>query len=212
MNVNFIISNHDQDAYIPHLVKIIEGFKVINPNGIICHSGPTDPDFHYLRCENHPKEPFPRMHSFNHWNKVKQGYEKIKGMGNTRYISLCSDSWLCDENAIIKIFNRMEQLKCGYGGNWWNNEFQVNPMISSDIFFADTRFGNIFEAVEPDEREFETWLHRGCVRKGIGIYIIHKREPVYPNHRHVCEALKWTMEHELDKNIANARKWGIVNV
>ena len=32
------------------------------------------------------------------------------------------------------------------------------------------------------------------------------------DHRHVCEALKWTMEHELHKNVANAKKWGIVNL
>jgi hypothetical protein len=37
---------------------------------------------------------------------------------------------------------------------------------------------------------------------------IQQRKPVHPDNRMECEKLKWTMQHQLDKNLENIRRWG----
>jgi hypothetical protein len=219
MEINVIVRVHDREEYIPHLFKVMETWQsTLKINAIVCYSGKQEPDWEYDFVSPVPTDPWPRSYSLNDWVKILRGYRRIKITGCSRFLCLCADSWLCDPSTITKTFERMEQLKCGYGGNWWNNGF-ANPGVSSDIFFADTRFGNVFEnlntfdaSAKPGEpgQCLECWIKHHCITHGIGIYIVHKREPVHPNNRFTCEALKWSMEHDLSKNLANARRWGIL--
>lgn len=220
MEVNCIIRVHDREDYVPPLFRVLESHKTVKINGIVCYDR-WRKDYDNYEWDYVPPvqtDPWPRSYSLNDWHKIIHGYHRIKITGCPRFLCLCADTWLCDESVITRTFGRMEQLKCGYGGNNWNNGF-ANPGVSCDVFFADIRFGNVFEGLDTftadaapgtDGQCLESWIRAHCYKHKIGIYIIAKREPVHPDHRFSCESIKLTAEHDLHKNLANARKWGIL--
>ena len=93
----------------------------------------------------------------------------------------------------------MENDESCYAGNHWFSE--NDQSLATDIIFANTSYGNIFESFEWDEQFFETSLYSTMVKNNYKASIIKERIPVVPNYRFSCESLKWTMEHDLKSNL-----------
>lgn len=95
----------------------------------------------------------------------------------------------------------MEKAQVPYAGNLWHHN--APGSLATDIIFADTQFGNVFESFRdrtfPD---FEITMWDTVHRLGRGYYTIKERHPVHWENRFNCKALWWTMEHSLDLNLA----------
>jgi len=200
MDINFIITAHNKEDFLPYLVKVLQSYKKIRPNPIVCYNG--------------YRSDFPctiRMTNSGHQRGDKEltlaGY-RWHQQNNTclRYIKIGIDSWLLDEDAIITIFEDMDKAEACYGGNRWEREDK--PLLATDIIFADLHHGDPFIEFAEDGPSFEWWMYEALKRRRLKTHMIWQRIPVHPDNRHVCGPLKWTMEHDLQKNIENAKKWG----
>lgn len=195
--INFIITCFNREPYWEYLEKILKSYKIIKANYVLAYNG-NDPNFNgYYVGKN-------RGHSFGEYDCIVGAYDKIIPKSN-KWIKISIDSWLLDENKILKIFSEMHENKCGFAGQYWN---RFEGDISTDIFFVDTNHGNIFEIMNKNKFPFfehNKYLEEGVFyllkKNNIKIHLIEERNPVHWENREVCLKLGWTMNHDLDKNI-----------
>ena len=202
MDVNFIITCYNREDYWPYLKKILDSYKTIVPHIAYCYSGVKEDEVCDFRCEN-------RGHIEGDTDLMIGGYNKLKNNGVNKWIKICVDSWLIDEQKIIDIFNLMDKNDFVYSGNMWTGE----RWWSTDIFFVrenDFEFMKKFTEgainyIENVDYSIEGWIRNLAVSSG-KYYIIPEREPIsggYGN-RFFVDALSWTMKHDLNENIETA--------
>jgi len=203
MKINFIVTVFDKEIYIPYLLRVINSYRIIKPEIVVVYNG-SNPDFQCtLRRPNMGHQHGDHdltMTGFNHFRTLNDGF---------RFIKIGVDSFLLDENVLIHIFETMEKERACYAGNRWHNE--DSPSLSTDVIFLDTRFGNPLNpphGMEKDADDFEQWMWKSVHRRNLKWLEIQQRKPVHPDNRMECEELKWTMHHQLDKNLDNMRNWG----
>lgn len=198
MNVNFILTCTDREEYIPHMISILANYRKIFAQFCVCYNGDKNNIYHQVNRKYLVK-------SFGDSDLTIAGYDYlIRQNDGYRFIKLSIDSWLLDGDKIIAIFEEMEKRQVPYAGNRWHGA--DHPSLSTDIFFADTRFGNVFTEL-PVSGEFEVDMWKQVERIGKGFYTIPEREPVHDTYRVEVPDLKWTMHHELEKNLRNQREW-----
>ncbi len=198
IEVNLIVTCYDKEEYLFGFLECIKEYKYIIPNVCLCYNGtlhgfPSD-----IKLTN-------QGHQLGDISLTLAGYACLKNNGVSRFLKLGIDSWLMDDSIIYKIFRSMSQSKSAYAGNYWFAE--NTPSLSTDIIFADLNFGNIFEKFEWDGRFFETSLYTTILKNKLKISFIQERIPVEPENRFECSSLKWTMEHDLKKNLINFWKY-----
>jgi hypothetical protein len=200
--VNFIITCFNRGDYWEYLKQILNNYKLIDANYILSYNGESpDPDGIYVGPN--------RGHSLGEYDCIIKGYDSLESDSH-RWIKLSVDSWLLNEEKILNIFHNMEKTQSGYAGYFWN---EPNRDISTDIFFVDNRFGNIFEIMK--EKEFPFFEHNKYLEQGVyhllnendvKIYLIEERNPIHWENREICEKLNWTMSHNLNENIEYVEK------
>jgi len=191
-SVNFILTCFDKEAYLPYALEVINSYKDIEPSICVVYNG-TDPDFDCdVRLEKNSGL------QFGDFEMTKKGFEFFQEKNDsTLFVKLSIDSWLMNEKVLIDIFHYCKTYRVPYAGNYWN----TNAQLSTDIFFADIAYGNVFEELKPDGPVFENCMFNAVARLGGRFYILHPREPVHPDNRNECKALNWVMYHELEKNV-----------
>lgn len=203
MKINFVITAFDKEIYLPHLLKVIQSYRKIEPEIVIAYNG-SQTDF---PCTVRR----PNMgHQHGDHDLTVTGFNLLKAKNDTfRFIKIGIDTFLLDESKLIKIFNVMEQEQACYAGNRWG--FEEENSYSTDVIFMDTRFGDPFNlpyGLEKEGPAYEWWLYDSIQRRNLKIHIIEERRPVHPDNRNKCEALKWTMHHQLENNLEDIKKWG----
>lgn len=190
--VNFIITCFNRESYWPHLKDLIFSYKTIEPTVCLAYNGEDEA----FECDVRLKNKGLQM---GEYELIKAGYEHLleKDVESDLFIKLSIDSWLCDEDVINKILSLMVHYKVPFAGTYWNTPEQ----LSTDIFFANIAYGNVFEDLVFDGPILESCMFNTVARLGGRFYRINEREPVHPNFRHSCPSLGWTMEHDLDKNL-----------
>ena len=204
MNINFIVTTYDKEEYLPYLVDIFKNYKKINPTYSVIYTGNKLDFSANIKIEN-------RGHSRGDYDCMIHGYLNLKNKSqSTRYIKIGIDSWLLNEDKIIEIFNKMENESCGYAGIWWDSN---KDDISTDIFFVDTRFGNIFESMIQNDvpesltHRLEVYMYQLLKFSNIKPYFITERWPTWSDFRWNCPALGWTMSHKLEENLNFLKKY-----
>ncbi len=197
MRVGVIVTCFDREAYWPYLERIIRSYSRIEPDIAYCYNGSDATHPCDVRLKNEGL-------SLGDFSLTLAGYRLLieRNTSNplTRFIKLSVDSWPCDDAALVTIFTHMEAHQACYGGNLWHRN--LDGSLSTDIFFADIRYGNIFETLiaQGHQKDFEDTMAR-AVRSLGKPYLIPERHPVHTSNRHRCEKLKWTMEHNLRANL-----------
>jgi hypothetical protein len=181
MNVNFIITCYDREAYWPHLKKLIESYKTIKANIAFCYNGMSNMDCNF-RCDN------PGL-SAGDGKMICGGFNALKNNGVHRWIKLSVDSWLCNEQVILTLLDLMDSKKLHYIGSDWDK-----TGFSTDIMFADSIFMNEFVvSFKPDIK-----LEKQCKQTAYKLGFFH----IIPNRgRSENLILGWTMQHDLKKNL-----------
>jgi hypothetical protein len=220
--INFIITVYDKEAYWPYLKNVIDSYKKIKSNYILCYSG-EDNNF---QCDIKRKNVINGGRGNNHhehscpyvdmdYNLILDGYNLLKENGVKDWIKLSVDSWLLDENKILQIFNFLENNQCVYGGNYWYTHIN----LSTDIFFVNTRDHNIFNDLYTYGPKFLDWLYYNKIPTGLenlmryivipyNHAIIMDREPMSADGtRWLCSKLGWCMSHDLGTNIEFLKKY-----
>lgn len=204
MLIGFIVTCFDREAYWPHLRRILAGYSHVRPRITYCYTG-SDADH---RCDVRLANP---GHSEGDLRMTLAGYrlllERHGNEGLHRFMKLSVDSWPCDEGMLISIARRMEALRACYGGAYWH--WNRPGSLSTDVFMAETRFGNVFEqlAAFRGPGDFETVMDKVVAATGRA-YLIPERHPVHLQNRWRCDKLKWTMSHDLQENIHYAAAVG----
>jgi len=216
MNVNFIITCYNREAYWPELKKILESYEIIKPHIALCYNG-LDENFECdFRCQYKPnggrgndRHPSGCDYADADCELTLGGYDFLKSNGVNLWVKLSIDSWLLDENKLIQILENLETQDCAYGGNVWYK----NINMSTDIFFANTKNKNIFEDIGKYGVEFFDYLYSipnpegfehlmYFISRQYDRLIIMEREPIEADvTRWFCDKLGWTMSHFLNANI-----------
>lgn len=200
MKINFIITASGREDYLPYLLAIIRGLPGIRPNIVVCYNGVMD-DF---PCQI--RQPNPGLQEGD-VNLTLAGYEYHLHMNSTRrFVKLAIDSWILDAHTLVGIFNRMMVEQCGYAGNHWHKE--GDHSYATDIIISDLAYGNVFRKLGEPADDMESRLWKSCRDQRIHVLKLVNRVPVHPHHRFECRSLGWTMHHELQRNLENARSWG----
>jgi hypothetical protein len=203
MAINFIVTCHDKEQYLPHLIGILRGYKNIWADICLCYNGSIADFACTIRRPNMGHQHGDHdltMSGYNHFKTLNDGF---------RFVKLGIDTFLLDEQIIAHIFETMERDQCCYAGNRWHGE--GTESLATDIMFLDTRFGNPLNpphGMEKDGPDFERWMWLSIRNRGLKWLEIQQRRPVHPGNRMECEQLKWTMHHQLENNLANISKWG----
>jgi hypothetical protein len=192
--VTFILTCHDREEYVPYALRVIESYRSIKPQVILCYNGEQD-----LACD--VRLPPLKKHHGDH-SLTMAGYRLRR---HQRIVKLSIDSWLLDESVIVNIFRRLESEQKPYAGNYWHSNWQGS--LSTDVIFADLRFGNIFKGWNDARPSMEDSMWRQLTRLGKKPLLIEERHPIHFANRFACAKLRWTMEHDLQRNLANARAW-----
>lgn len=203
MEINFIVTCYDKEEYWPHLENILKSYKKIKANYVLVYTG-KNTDFNpTVRIAN-------RGHSRGDYDCMVAGYNYLKENKCTRWIKIGIDSWLLDEDVLINKFNEMEKNACGYSGIWWDSH---HDDISTDIFLADTLFGNVFEAISKHDvpenltPRLELYMAKVLQAYSIKTLLLMERDPCWSHYRWNCPALGWTMSHKLQENLDFAKKY-----
>lgn len=206
MEVNFIITCFDKEAFAIKNIEIINSYKRIRPNIFLAYNG-NDGTF---PCNSKISNLGLQL---GEYSLIKEAYTHLKETTNTNlWVKVSADSWLCDENYLYMLLTLLQNSDIGYFGSFWNHEQQ----LSSDIFLVNTEKYNLFEEFFDVVEENKEGLENGTIvlenllfyatkRKGIPFRINPYRNPVHPNNRNVCYKAGWTMEHDLEKNLENLK-------
>jgi hypothetical protein len=216
MEINFIITVYDKENYWSHLKKILDEYRLIKCNYVVCYSGSKsdfDCDIKMENLINGGRGNNHHIHATPYADMdyllTIAGYDFLKSNGVTNWIKLSVDSWLINENKILDIFNFIIKESCVYAGNIWYS--QIN--LSTDIFFANTSNKNIFEDLKKHGGKFLDWLYYKKIPTGLenlmryivipyNHAIILDREPLISDStRWICPKLGWCMSHCLETNI-----------
>lgn len=198
VKINFIITCYDKEAYWPHLKSLIDSYKTIEPIYCLAYSG-VDKDF---VCDVRiPSEGLQK----GEFDLIKGGYENLikRDTPSDLFVKLAVDSWLCNEDVINKIFGYLTHYKVPYAGNYWHSPIY----LSSDIFFCNIAYGNLFEQLDFDPLGMEKTMFNALEKIGGRFYLINEREPVHPENREECASLAWTMKHDLGENLSFMKKY-----
>lgn len=202
MKCNFIITAHDKEIYLPYLLRVIHSYRKVEPEIVIAYNG-SDPEFPCtLRRPNMGQSDGDNdltMSGYNHFRTINDGF---------RFIKTGVDTFLLDEDMLVHIFEVMERESACYAGNPWHGN--DSESLSTDIIFLDTRFGNPLNpphGMERDGADFEKRMWQSMRHRNLKCLTIQQRNPVHPNNRLECAALKWTMHHQLENNIENMKRW-----
>jgi hypothetical protein len=200
MKVGFIITANNKEEFREMCLDSIGSYRIIKPATVLCYNG-NDASFPCeIRAEN-------LGHQAGDCDLTLRGYERLASLGFFRIIKVGIDTLLLKEQKLLEIFNRMEHVRACYGGNRWGHEEEES--FATDTMFLDTRFGSPFSGLfEKDGPSFEHWLFRRMQRHKLPAMMITERIPVHPHNRMECEALRWTMHHQLENNVANVLRWG----
>ena len=192
IKINFIITCFDREAYWPKLEELILSYKTIDPIISLAYNGDDDDFKCSVRVPNKGLQE-------GEFDLIQAGYKYLidNDTPSDLFVKLSIDSWLCNEDVIVNIFNKMQHFKVPYAGNYWS----LSDELSTDIIFANISYGNIFENLKMDGRVLEHSMSNAVGRLGGRFFLINEREPVHPDNRNSCKNLSWTMEHELEKNI-----------
>jgi hypothetical protein len=214
--INFIITVYNRENYWPYLKNILDNYKKIKSNYVICYSGDDDnfySDFKIKnvinggRGNNHHASSTPYVDM--DYDLIIGGYNILKNNNVTNWIKLSVDSWLLDEIKIIEIFDFLINEDCVYAGNNWYSNFNK----STDIFFANTKNQNILEDFKKNGKEFLNYLYNVKNPSGLerlmnyiiepyNYAIITNREPIdAESTRWLVPELGWCMSHNLETNI-----------
>jgi hypothetical protein len=216
IDVNFIITIYNREDYWPYLKNILDSYKTIKSNYVVCYSGIDDSfecDFRMKNVINGGRGDNHHPHSSPHvdmdFDLMMAGYEILKNNNVTNWIKLSVDSWLIDERKIVDILNFLKNEDCVYGGNYWYTHIN----LSTDIFFLNTKHYNIFEDLKKHGKHFLDWLYNNKIPTGLenlmryiviphNHAIIIEREPLNAEStRFLCPNLGWCMSHDLGTNI-----------
>lgn len=214
--INFIITVYNRENYWSYLKSILDNYKQIKSNYVICYSGEDDnfySDFKIKNTINGGRGSDHHMHSSPHvdmdYDLIIGGYNILKKNNVTNWIKLSVDSWLLDETKIIEIFDFLTNEDCSYAGNNWYSKFNK----STDIFFANTKNQNILEDFKKNGKEFLDYLYDIKSPEGLerlmnyiiepyNYAIISDREPIVADStRWMVPKLGWCMSHNLETNI-----------
>ena len=194
MKINIIIACHDGDEkHVVHLVNLINTYKKIQPQICLVYSG-TDSKFPCsMRVKAQPNALELSM--------ILAGLKYFKTVNSQekKFLKLSCYVWPLDENKIISIFDKLDELKKPYAGNYWHNNLKGS--LSTDFFCLDLSFGNIFENVTKVVNDSEVTLWHLLKNKGKNPYIIPERDPVLWNNFYTCDSLKITAHKDLDLNL-----------
>lgn len=201
-HVNFIVTCFDKEDFWPYLYALINSYKFIIPHIAFCYNGQNenlDADF---RCEN-------RGLYLGDVDLIAGGYELLRHNGVRNFIKLSVDSWLCDEQKIHDIFDHMEKHGVQYAGSEWD----TRDNFSTDVFFVRECGQNIIgRFVDLCLERCPTSIPENCMAK-VALdsgqwWLFDERRVIGLNqHRTEVPELKWTMWHDLQKNIDNLKKW-----
>lgn len=202
MEVNFLITCFNKEHFADfYRYTILKQFKKIVPKVTLAYNGIRP----FYPCDVSIPN---RGLQLGEYDLILSAFRQADKTV-TRFIKLSADSWLCNEDKIIEIFQRMEKDKCGYAGNYWFPGPHPHT-LSTDIFFLDTRFGSpMFHLQEPIDKpyhELEFSMYK-AVQAGTKALIIQEREPTHPTHRNICEELQWTMQDDFVMNLSNYKRW-----
>jgi hypothetical protein len=192
VKINFIITCFNKEEYWPHLKKLIESYKTIDPIICLAYNGNDDSFKCDVRIPNKGLQE-------GEFSLIKAGYQHLidNDTPSDLFVKLSVDSWLCNEDIINRIFSHLNHFRVPYAGNYWHER----TYLSTDIFFCNLAYGNVFEAFEFDAIALEKCMFNTIDKLGGRFYLINEREPVHPEHRNSCKILGWTMDHDLDTNI-----------
>jgi hypothetical protein len=197
MDINFIVTCFDHEDYLPYLEEVFKSYKKIIPHYFICYNGKKDYFPCHLRIQNFGLHMGDLM-------LIKTGYELSKFYNDfPRFVKIGIDTFLLKEDKIIEIFSQMEDGKNFFAGQWDNIP---GITIKSDIFFCDTRFGNVFDNLKFDETQRLEGLLANAVRKeGKGwLPIVRSVTENYD------EELGWVFSHNIGYNIESFKKFKIL--
>jgi hypothetical protein len=194
MEINFIVTCFDKEDYWPYLKEILNSYKLIKPHVAFCYSGTKEIPFDY-RTYNRGKQ-------FGDADLICGGHSTLTGNKVKNWVKISVDSWLCDEQKVINIFEQMEKNDACYAGSFWDDKYH----FSTDIMFVrDTKF----DFWEKFKDQVYSWLAHDCIeglaaklaKESEQYYLIPERSVIPNKYRHACEALGWIMQHDLQKNI-----------
>lgn len=193
--INIIVTCNSREEYLHGLNETIRGYKNISPNVCLSYNGNIEEFPCDIKIAN-------SGHQMGDIELTLAGYHHLKNNGVNKYLKICIDSWLLNDEFILEIFDRMDSSKSAYAGNYWLPEGEPNHKfsLSSDIIFADVTNGNIFENFRWDGLGFETSIYKTINDNGFKYSIIQEREPIHWENRYDCEKAQWVMHHDLAKN------------
>lgn len=199
LDVNFIVTNYNREDYWPYLKNILNSYKKIKAHIAYCYSGVKQDEVCDFRCIN-------RGHIEGDTDLMIGGYNLLKNNGVKKWIKICVDSWLLDEDKILGIFDVMDKNDYVYSGNTWTS----SPYFATDIFFSrDNEFkfmekftGGAIQYITEINYSIEGYI-ADLARESNRYYLIPEREPVQGDYgtRFVVESLGWVMHHNLGDNI-----------
>lgn len=95
-----------------------------------------------------------------------KGSINLLPLESNKVIKLSDSIWPCDEEVIKRIFSQLSYYKAPLGGT------RKDETIATDLFFADTNYGNIFEHLDDTD---PTPLETACNKTGGRFYEITER-------------------------------------
>lgn len=201
LDVNFIVTCYNHEAWWPYLKELILSYKQITPHIALCYDG-NKPDF---SCDFRRKNRGPSRSPVQADGElIVGGFRKLKDNGVNRWIKLSVDSWLCREQVVVDLLMRMELNHYHYMGSKW---YGRSNQYSTDIMFTDTmfmqRFTDFIAANPKRKNNLEYYAAWTAGRLG-GAYMIPGR--VFPPVR-LAPALGWTMQHDLKNNVNFLNKY-----
>lgn len=214
--INFIVTIYNREDYWPYLKNILDSYKKIKSNYVLCYSG-ENPNFtcdirrpnliNGGRGNDHHEHAC--VYADMDYLLTLEGYNALKNNGVNSWVKICVDSWLLNEDKIIQIIDFIDNNDCVYAGNYWYTHIN----LSTDIFFANTKKNNIFNDLINYGPQFLDWLYSNKIPTGLENLmryivipydhaIIMDREPLAADTtRWMCPKLGWCMSHDLSTNI-----------
>ena len=189
LECDVILTCTDREEYIPHALEVLRSYREIRATPILCYNGDGD-----VACDVRlGRKP---LH-LGDYQMIMAGFQRCQ---HSRIIKLSIDTWLLDEAVILRIFAVLDATRRPYAGNFW---IENTRGLSTDVIFADLRWGNLFEHWRYDPgREIELTLEEAVIEVGRGFLGLFERHPVHEANRHECPALGMVAHHDLALNLS----------